>query len=86
MNSKKKLGIILFTIIIFVLLLISIFFHIKVLLLSMAIFSLLFYFNISLTTLGNVFIGRDINPNYDIFWKILFMLIASILFGIYFNT
>lgn len=57
----------------------------KCLLLVTGIFSLLFYINIATTTLGNAFIGRDINMNYDIFWKILFMILSSVSFGIYFN-
>ena len=57
----------------------------KILLLSTGIFSLLMYFNISFTTLANAFIGRDINPNYDIFWKMLFIITTSLTLGIYFN-
>ena len=57
----------------------------KCLLLTIGIFSLLFYINIVTTTLGNAFIGRDIDMNYDIFWKILFIIISSLSFGIYFS-
>ena len=57
----------------------------KSVLLTIGILTLLSYINISLTTLGNAFIGRDINVNYDIFWKLLFTFISSLCFGIYFN-
>ncbi len=61
------------------------FIGIKAFILSCSIFSLLFYFNVAITTLGNSFSGRVIDNNYDIFWKLLFISIASIGFGIYFN-
>jgi hypothetical protein len=58
---------------------------VKALVLSVSIFSLLCYFNVAITTLGNSFSGKVIDNNYDIFWKLLFISIASIGFGIYFN-
>lgn len=85
-KNRRIIGFILLIIVLVPIILIGILSNIRTLLLTIGIFSLLFYLNIALTTLGNAFIGRNINPNYDIFWKILFMLIASILFGIYFNT
>lgn len=63
-----------------------IFIGFKSMLLTIGILTLLSYINITITTLGNAFIGRDINLNYDIFWKILFSFIISICFGIYFNV
>jgi hypothetical protein len=57
----------------------------KAALLAMSLFCLLMWFNITLTTLGNAMIGRDVDVNYDIFWKILFIILASAGFGIYFN-
>lgn len=44
---------------------------------------LLMFVNISLTTLGNAFIGRNIDMTFDIFWKIFFIVMSSICFGIY---
>ena len=43
------------------------------------------WINTALTTLGNAMIGRDVDVNYDIFWKILFIILASAGFGVYFN-
>lgn len=57
----------------------------KAALFSMSLFCLLMWLNITLTTLGNALIGRDVDVNYDIFWKILFIILASAGFGIYFN-
>lgn len=58
----------------------------KSVLLTIGILTLLSYINTAITTLGNAFIGRDININYDIFWKMLFIFISSLCFGIYFNV
>lgn len=57
----------------------------KAALLAMSLFCLLMWLNVTLTTLGNAFIGRDVDVNYDIFWKILFIILASAGFGVYFN-
>lgn len=57
----------------------------KTLIFIIGLFSIMMYFNIMITTLANAFIGRDINPNYDIFWKIFFLLISCISFGVYIN-
>ena len=57
----------------------------KAALLSASLFCLLMWLNVTLTTLGNAMIGRDVDVNYDIFWKILFIILASTGFGIYFN-
>lgn len=54
-------------------------------LLTITIFCLLMYLNTTLTTLGNAMIGRDVDVNYDIFWKIFFIILSSIGFGVYFN-
>jgi len=58
---------------------------IKALVLSISIFSTMMFFNIVMTTLGKAFQNNNINVNYDIFWKLLFITISSIGFGIYFN-
>ena len=57
----------------------------KASLLMLSVFSLLMFINVSLTTLGNAFIGRNIKMNYDIFWKMLFIILSSVGFGLYFN-
>ena len=58
---------------------------IKALVLSISVFSTMMFFNIVMTTLGKAFQYKDINVNYDIFWKLLFITVSSIGFGIYFN-
>ena len=65
--------------------LIWIFVGFKGFLLTFSIFSILMYFNITLTSLANAFIGRGENTILDIVWRILFILLASIGLGIYFN-
>lgn len=57
----------------------------KCALLTFSLLNLLMYINIAITTLGNAFIGRNIDMNYDMFWKILFILMSAIGFGIYFT-
>lgn len=65
--------------------LIWVFVGFKGFLLTFSIFSILMYFNITLTSLANAFIGRGENTILDIVWRILFILLASIGLGIYFN-
>lgn len=87
-NKEKKCNIINYIIclhFIIITALLWIFVNFKCVILTIGIFSLLFYINISTTTIANAFIGRSINVNYDIFWKVLFILISSISFGIFFN-
>lgn len=57
----------------------------KAALFAFSSFCLLMWVNVTLTTLANAFIGRDIDVEYDIFWKILFILLSSVGFGVYFN-
>ena len=88
MGQQNKTNIIwkiCFVLIAIIVTLLWVFIGFKSVLLSLGIFSLMFYINIATTTLGNAFIGRDINVNYDIFWKLLFTFISSLCFGIYFN-
>ena len=59
-------------------------FGLQALILVISIFSLLMFITLTVTTLGNAFIGREIRMNYDIFWKLLFMMISSLGFGIFF--
>lgn len=81
----NNIGKIILLIVILIAIFMWIFISFKSMLLTIGILTLLSYINITITTLGNAFIGRDINLNYDIFWKILFSFIISICFGIYFN-
>ena len=60
-------------------------FSIKTSILYFSLFTLLMWLNITLTTLGNAFIGRDIDINYDIAWKITLIVLSSIGFSIYFT-
>lgn len=60
-------------------------FGLQALVLVISIFSLFMFINLTVTTLGNAFIGREIRMNYDIFWKLLFMMISSLGFGIFFT-
>ena len=57
----------------------------KAALFALSSFCLLMWINTALTTLGNAMIGRDVDVNYDIFWKILFIILSSAGFGVYFN-
>lgn len=84
-NGLMKIQSILQGIFIIASVLIWVFVGFKGFLLTSSIFSILMYFNITLTSLANAFIGRGENTILDIVWRILFMLIASIGFGIYFN-
>lgn len=81
----NNIGKIILLIVILIAIFMWIFISFKSMLLTIGILTLLSYINITITTLGNAFIGRDINLNYDIFWKIVFSFIISICFGIYFN-
>ena len=88
MGQQNKTNIIwkiCFVLIAIIVTLLWVFIGFKSVLLSVGIFSLMFYINIATTTLGNAFIGRNIDPNYDIFWKIFFIVVTALSFGIYFN-
>ena len=82
----NNIGKIILVIVILIAIFMWIFISFKSMLLTIGILTLLSYINITITTLGNAFIGRDINLNYDIFWKMLFIFITSLCFGIYFNV
>lgn len=82
---KNNFGKILFGFLLLVVIILWISVGFKGALLTASIFCLLMYINTTLTTLGNAFIGRDIDTNYDIFWKIFFIILSSVGFGIYFN-
>ena len=85
MKVKRVINTILFLIVVTIITLLWTLVSFKSVLLSTGIFSLLMYFNITTTSLGNAFIGRDFNRHNDVFWRILFILISSLSFGIYFN-
>ena len=53
--------------------------------LFVSIFCILMWLNISFTMLGNAIIGHVEDINYDLFWKMLFILLASVGFGVYLN-
>ncbi len=82
---KQNFGKLLLTFVVGVLIFVGITVSFKAALLTASIFCILMYTNTVLTTLGNAMIGRDIDVNYDIFWKLLFIILSSIGFGIYFN-
>ena len=81
----NNIGKIIILSVLLIIILIWVFIGFKSVLLTIGILTLLSYINTAITTLGNAFIGRDININYDIFWKMLFIFISSLCFGIYFN-
>lgn len=82
---KENFGKILFGSLLSIVALIWIIVGFKAALLTGSIFCILMYLNTTLTTLGNAMIGRDVDVNYDIFWKIFFIILSSIGFGVYFN-
>lgn len=65
--------------------LIWVFVGFKGFLLTCSIFSVLMYFNITITSLANAFISRGENTIIDIVWRIVLIIISAIGFGIYFN-
>lgn len=58
----------------------------KTFILYVSIASLFMYAHITVTTLSNALIARDINSRGDLFWKLLFMTISAIGFSIFFTT
>ena len=47
-------------------------------LLFYGLYSLGMYLHITITTLSNALIGRDFNVSGDLFWKIVFLILASL--------
>lgn len=82
---EKHFGKILLTSVLMVGMLLWVIIGFKAALFALSSFCMLMWINTTLTTLGNAMIGRDIDVNYDIFWKILFIILASTGFGVYFN-
>lgn len=58
-------------------------FSFKICLLFYSLFSLGMYIHISITTLSNAFIGREVNVSGDVFWKMLFLLIFCLTMALF---
>lgn len=58
----------------------------KTFVLYVSVASLFMYIHITVTTLSNALIARDINSKGDLFWKLLFMTVSTIGFSIFFTT
>ncbi len=56
----------------------------KALLLFYGLFNVGMYIHLTVTTLSNSFIGRDINAKGDVFWKMLFLTISTLCMTIFF--
>lgn len=50
----------------------------KAFMMALGIGSLFMYITVTVTTACNAFIGRDINPKADLFWRYLFSFLATI--------
>ena len=53
-------------------------------LLFYGIFSMGMYLHITVTTMSNAFMGRDINVDGDLFWKTCFLIISCLCLSIFF--
>lgn len=86
MDKKHYLNktIILFIIYFIILVVLTITLGFKCALLMFSIISVLMYSHISITTLSNAFMGRNIDADTDAFWKLFFILCSSIGFAIFF--
>ena len=60
-------------------------FSFKTCLLFYSLFSLGMYIHISITTLCNAFIGREVNVSGDVFWKMLFLIIFCLTMALFLN-
>lgn len=58
-------------------------FSFKTGLLFYGLFSLGMYIHISITTLCNAFIGREVNVKGDVFWKMLFLIIFCLTMALF---
>lgn len=58
----------------------------KTFVLYISIASLFMYIHVTVTTLSNALIARDINSKGDLFWKLLFMTVSTIGFSIFFTA
>lgn len=80
----KHVGKILFGMLFVALMILWVTVSFKCMLLTLGLFSLLLYFNISITSLANAFIGRGEGLVSDVFWKILLIIVSSLSLGVYF--
>lgn len=55
----------------------------KSFLLFYGLYSLGMYIHITITTLTNAFIGRDINMKGDVFWKMTFLIIFCLTISLF---
>ena len=60
-------------------------FSFKCCLIFCGLYSLGMYLHITVTTLSNAFIGREINSNGDLFWKMLFLIIFCLTTALFFS-
>ena len=58
-------------------------FSFKICLLFYGLFSLGMYIKILIMTLGNAFIGREVNVSGDVFWKMLFLIIFCLTMALF---
>ena len=84
-QNMKILQSILQGIFIIVLSCVWVFIGFKSFLLCFSIFSLLMYVNVTTTSLANAFISRGENTIIDILWRLFFIFISAVGFGVYFN-
>lgn len=69
----------------FVIFLLLIICSIKTSILFCSIYSLGMYVHISITTLCNAFIGKEVNTQGDMFWKMFFLIVFALSFTIFFS-
>ena len=83
-NMDKFLNQVLLVVPVFIAILLWCFVSFKCCLLFYGIFSLGMYIHITITTLSNVFIGREVNMVGDVFWKISFLIISCLCLSIFY--
>lgn len=81
----KNFGKILISIIILISILLSLLVNIKAMFLFLSLFTMIMYINIMLIELYNIIIDKSQHFNDNSLWKIIFILISSVCFGVYFN-
>ena len=58
-------------------------FSFKCCLIFYGLYSLGMYLHITVTTLSNAFIGREVNVSGDVFWKMLFLIIFCLTMALF---
>lgn len=58
----------------------------KTFVLYISISSLFMYLHITTTTLCNALVARDFDSKGDLFWKLLFIVVSTVGFSIFFTT